>query len=302
MTPHTRTNGQQIPLFQSSEVQLPPPTKRTSNPKVSQVKDLPVVAISRNPFQPRIYFNPDGIADLASNIDQLGLLQPITVRISPNRNGQYELIAGERRLQAFKQLGKSHIPSIISSADDQQMCELALSENASRKDLTDFEISLAIQRAEIEFPTRKRIDLAKLIGISRCAFYRYLAFQELPMHIQEDLRKKPVNMTNKTADELKKLIAFYGQAGLNQLSILWKQVVDEQLEAVKLPDAIKKALEQQQAQNRDQLKRNLLVGSQRVGSIASDSLATTIRIDAQFIPENRLSALIDVVQEFLTKA
>lgn len=301
MTPHTRTNDQQIPLFQS-EAQLPSPSKRTSNPKVSQVKDLPVAAISKNPFQPRIYFNPDGISDLACNIDQLGLLQPITVRVSPNRNGQYELIAGERRLQAFKQLGKSHIPAIISSADDQRMCELALSENASRKDLTDFEISLAIQQAEIEFPTRKRIDLAKLIGISRCAFYRYLAFQDLPMHIQEDLRKKPVNMTNKTADELKKLIAFYGQAGLNQLSILWKQVVDEQLEAVKLPEAIRKALDQQQKPNRDQLKRNLLVGSQRVGSITSDSLATAIRIDARFIPENQLSALIDVVQKFLAKA
>jgi hypothetical protein len=96
-------------------------------------------------------------------------------------------------------------------------------------------------------------------------------------------------MTNKTADELKKLIAFYGQAGLNQLSILWKQVVDEQLEAVKLPDAIKKALEQQQKQNRDQLKRNLLVGSQRLVQLhptasqprSGSMLTSFLKIDCQ---------------------
>ncbi len=174
MTLHHQTIGQQIPLFPSSGVQLPPPVKRSSNPKGSQLKDLSVAAIVRNPFQPRIYFDPDGISDLASNIDQLGLLQPITVRISPTKNGEYELIAGERRLQAFKQLGKSHIPAIVSSADDQQMFEWAISENESRKNLTDYEIYLAIQRAEKEFPKRKRIELAKLIGISRATFYRYL--------------------------------------------------------------------------------------------------------------------------------
>jgi ParB family chromosome partitioning protein len=300
MTLHTQTVGQQIPLFQSSEVQPPPNPKRTSPLKASQVKDLPVDAIFRNPKQPRIYFDPDAISELASNIAQLGLLQPITVRISPIRNG-YELIAGERRLQAFKQLRKTNIPAIICNADDQQMGEWALSENACRKDLSDFEISLAIERAEKDVPTRKRIDLAILIGISRCALYRYLAFQELPTYIQEDLRRTPINMTNKTADELKKLITFYGQAGLEQLSIFWRQVLKDQLEAGKLPDAIRKALDQQQKPIDEQLKRNLLVGSKRVGSMNSDSAATTIRIDSKFIPENRRSALADVVQDFLAK-
>jgi len=301
MTLHHQTIGQQIPLFPSSGVQLPPPVKRSSNPKGSQLKDLSVAAIVRNPFQPRIYFDPDGISDLASNIDQLGLLQPITVRISPTKNGEYELIAGERRLQAFKQLGKSHIPAIVSSADDQQMFEWAISENESRKNLTDYEIYLAIQRAEKEFPKRKRIELAKLIGISRATFYRYLAFQDLPMHIQEDLRKKPVNMCSKTADELGKLIAFNGQACLDQLSIFWTQVVNGHLEPGKLVEAIKKALDQQQKPNSGQLKRNLLVRAQRVGSMSSDSAATSIRIESRFIPENRLSALADVVQDFLAK-
>ncbi len=73
------------------------------------------------------------------------------------------------------------------------------------------------------------------------------------------------------------------------------------LEPGKLVEAIKKALDQQQKPNSGQLKRNLLVRAQRVGSMSSDSAATSIRIESRFIPENRLSALADVVQDFLAK-
>jgi hypothetical protein len=109
-------------------------------------------------------------------------------------------------------------------------------------------------------------------------------------------------MTCKTADELKKIITFHGQTGLEQLSIFWKQVVNDQLEAGKLLGAIKKALDQQQKTNSEQLKRSLLVGSNQVGSIHWDSAATTIRIDSKFLSGNKISTLADVVEKFLAKA
>jgi hypothetical protein len=96
-------------------------------------------------------------------------------------------------------------------------------------------------------------------------------------------------MTNKTADELKKLIAFYGQAGLNQLSILWKQVVDEQLEAVKLPDAIKRHLSNSKsktATNSKEIFWSVLSGLVQLHPTASQPrsgsmLTSFLKIDCQ---------------------
>lgn len=117
--------------------------KGTGSPgTVDRVVSLPVAEIVPNPAQPRKLFAQSELESLARSIEREGLLQPVLVRRTPNG---YELIAGERRLQAVKSLGKSHIPAIVRDGSDTQSALWALIENLQRQDLSFFEEAAAIE-------------------------------------------------------------------------------------------------------------------------------------------------------------
>ena len=104
---------------------------RSANPD-RQLKRVKPSQIARNPNQPRKFFDPEAINQLAESIRQYGVLNPLTVR----RTGDgYELIAGERRLRAAKQAGLSEVPCIVMAASAQDSSALALVENLQRRDL-----------------------------------------------------------------------------------------------------------------------------------------------------------------------
>ncbi len=101
-----------------------------------QLRRVKTSLIARNPNQPRKYFDPEAINQLAESIRQYGVLNPLTVR----RTGEgYELIAGERRLRAAKQAGLLEVPCIVMAASEQDSSALALVENLQRRDLDFFE-------------------------------------------------------------------------------------------------------------------------------------------------------------------
>lgn len=104
---------------------------------VNNVVLLPVEHIVPNPDQPRRVFGEQALLELAQSIAQNGLLQPISVR--ERAPGEYQLIAGERRLRAFRKLGYSVIPAIVEEMDDYASKRLALIENLQRADLNFFE-------------------------------------------------------------------------------------------------------------------------------------------------------------------
>ena len=90
--------------------------KVDTNLSSTNFNDIDINSIELNPYQPRTNFNQKDIDELASSIKELGLIQPITVKVM---DGNYELISGERRLRAFKQLGIRTIPAYIRETDDQ---------------------------------------------------------------------------------------------------------------------------------------------------------------------------------------
>ena len=101
-----------------------------------QLRRIKTTQISRNPNQPRKYFEPEAISQLADSIRQYGVLNPLTVR----RTGDgYELIAGERRLRAARAAGLSEVPCLIMSASEADSSAIALVENLQRRDLDFFE-------------------------------------------------------------------------------------------------------------------------------------------------------------------
>src|SRR2546428_12013723 len=106
---------------------------QTGRPPEAGATELPVDAISPNPFQPRSRFDDEALRELADSIRASGVLQPVLVR----RVGMddFQLVAGERRLRAAQLAGLSRIPAIIREYDDRQLMELAIIENIQREDL-----------------------------------------------------------------------------------------------------------------------------------------------------------------------
>ena len=108
------------------------------------IKLIPMNMIMPNPNQPRRHFDHNALAGLADSIGQNGIMQPVTVR--PLENGQYELIAGERRLRAARMAGLSAVPCIEHKVDSRASAVLALLENLQREDLNIFEEAEGIAR------------------------------------------------------------------------------------------------------------------------------------------------------------
>ena len=110
--------------------------------KPGQIISIPTQKIFPNPNQPRKDFSEESILKLADSINQYGIIQPLTVR----KNGEsYELVAGERRLRAAKELGLSDVPCIIISINDEKSAEISIIENLLREDLNVFEQAEAIE-------------------------------------------------------------------------------------------------------------------------------------------------------------
>ena len=111
-------------------------------PKITPIHPISTSKIVPNPNQPRKVFAEDSIIKLASSIKQFGIIQPLTVR----QNGEYyELVAGERRLRAAKELNLPTVPCIIVNIDEEKSAEISIIENLLREDLNIFEQALAIQ-------------------------------------------------------------------------------------------------------------------------------------------------------------
>ena len=110
--------------------------------RTEQVLELRTADIRPNPYQPRQAFDSEGLRELAASIRRHGILQPLTVR--PVGDGQWELVAGERRLRAAKLAGLETVPCIRRAADDRESALLALVENLQRRDLHYLEEAAAI--------------------------------------------------------------------------------------------------------------------------------------------------------------
>ncbi|MBE38236.1 MAG: chromosome partitioning protein ParB [Flavobacteriales bacterium] len=147
--------------------------------------------IKTNPFQPRTNIGKKELQELSDSIKTYGLIQPITVR--QHNNEQYELISGERRLQASILAGLKTIPVFIKNIHNHQMREVALVENIQRQDLDPIEIALSLEQL-INESNIKQDTLAKKIGKSRSTISNYIRLLKLDPIIQAGIRDKMISM------------------------------------------------------------------------------------------------------------
>lgn len=149
------------------------------------VTQVPAEKIIPNPRQPRTVFKPEDLAELAASIREHGILQPLIVTRDADAD-QYVLIAGERRLQAARQVGLTQVPTIVRTASDQQRLELALIENIQRADLNALEEARAYQSLVDEFKL-SHDEIARRVGKSRVTVTNTLRLLKLPNSVQKAL-------------------------------------------------------------------------------------------------------------------
>lgn len=192
--------------------------------------EIPLDQIQVNPFQPRLHFDKDALAELAESIRVQGIIQPITVRKLDTN--EYQLISGERRFQASKIVGLTQIPAYVRTANDQQMLEMALIENIQRENLNALEIAQSYQRLLAECDLKQE-ELGDRVGKNRTTVNNYLRLLKLPPSIQGAIRDQQLSMGHARALINVEDVAI-------QLAI-FKKAVEEEL-SVRKVEALVKAL------------------------------------------------------------
>ncbi len=168
--------------------------------------------ITVSPTQPRKHFDEYELKQLADSIAANGIIQPLAVRKSPN--GKYEIIAGERRFRAAKQIGLRRIPCVIHTADEQTAAVLSLTENLQRSNLSVFEEARAIDRL-INYYGISQTEAAIKLGMAQSTLSNKLRLLNLSADIQERITK--ARLTERHARALLRLPVSERETVLNYI-------------------------------------------------------------------------------------
>lgn len=155
--------------------------------------EIELSKLIQNPFQPRIEMDANELSELVQSIEKNGLLQPILV--TTNENGKYIILAGHRRAEAFKILGKEKIPSVLkNNVSKQDMAVIAMAENAVRVDLNPIEFAISMRYLLQEGVVESQNKLAEHIGLSKGHVSKLMAILKLPDQLVEKIKEDRYNI------------------------------------------------------------------------------------------------------------
>ena len=178
-------------LLQDPKKDTQTPVSSSSSPEVGTIIELELSLIEVNPFQPRTQFKEEAIRELAASIQELGVIQPITVR--KTKDDTFQLVSGERRFRASKLLELKTIPAYIRVANDQEALEMALVENIQRQDLDPIEIALSYQRLIDDIQLTQE-QMSQRVGKKRSTIANYLRLLKLDPLVQTGMRDGFISM------------------------------------------------------------------------------------------------------------
>jgi ParB family chromosome partitioning protein len=144
---------------------------------------IPIELISPNPDQPRRNFDPERLDDLAASIKKKGIIQPLIVRPKPDKDGEFEIVAGERRWRAAQKAKLHEIPVLVRDFDDTEVLEVAIIENIQRADLNPVEEAAGYQQLMDKFGHTQE-KLAEALGKSRSHIANSMRLLGLPDEVQ----------------------------------------------------------------------------------------------------------------------
>ena len=155
---------------------------KDKNFDTKEISKISISDLSRNPFQPREFFNETKLQELTDSIKKNGVIQPIAVRLNKSEPGKYEIIAGERRWLAAQKAGLHEIPVTILDLTDQESLEVAIVENIQRDDLNPIEEARGYKRLSEEFKY-DHLNISKLMSKSRSHISNSLRLLSLPKDV-----------------------------------------------------------------------------------------------------------------------
>ncbi|KPJ76365.1 MAG: chromosome partitioning protein ParB [Deltaproteobacteria bacterium SG8_13] len=183
-----RKKGKKLALGRGLDALIP--GLDSKEPAMKEFFQCDIDLIRRNRHQPRRRFSEDELQELTDSIRAQGIIQPLVVR---KQNGEYELVAGERRLRAARKAGLKQVPVIVRAVEDAEMLEMSLVENIQREDLNPMEEADAYHRLIAEFSLTQD-QAAKRVGKSRSAVANFLRLRNLPQQIKESITDGSVSM------------------------------------------------------------------------------------------------------------
>lgn len=155
------------------------------------IKQIPVANVMPNPRQPRLELDPEELSSLSDSIKEHGVLQPVVV-LPGDAQGNFTLIAGERRLRAAKQAGLNEIPAVIRDVDERQQLELALIENLQRSDLNPLEAAEGYRQLIEDFDLSHE-EIAQRIGKSRTSVTNTIRLLKLSAVVRSALQEGKIS-------------------------------------------------------------------------------------------------------------
>ena len=168
---------------------LIPDIEKEQNPQWG-ITTLPVNSIKPNHYQPRKTFDPEKLAELTDSIRENGIIQPIIV--TKTSSSEYELVAGERRLEAAKQAGLEKVPVVIRSVSEKEQLQLALIENIQREDLNPIEEAIAYNTLVEDF-SLTHSQISEIVGKDRATVTNSLRLLKLPEEVKQMLVSGELN-------------------------------------------------------------------------------------------------------------
>ena len=157
----------------------------------SFISEVDIDKIKPNPDQPRVDFDDEAMEELATSIQKIGLIQPVTLR--ELEDGSYQIIAGERRYRASVMLQLKSIPAYVKTVEDDDVMEMALVENIQREDLNAIEIALTYQKL-IDSQSLTQTELSERVGKNRATITNYIRLLKLPAEVQMGVKDKKIDM------------------------------------------------------------------------------------------------------------
>ncbi|MCS6777450.1 MAG: ParB/RepB/Spo0J family partition protein [Chloroherpetonaceae bacterium] len=214
----------------------------------NEVHQVPLSQIRPNPYQPRVAFDPEKLAELVESIRVHGVLQPVLLR----RVGieRYELVAGERRLRAAELAGLATVPALIRELTERDQLEIAIVENLQREDIGPLETARAFQRLKEEFGLSLE-EIARRTGKARSSISNLLRLLSLPEEVLHSLEVREI--TEGHARALLLLAEPWRQ------SLLWRQVVQERLSVRSTEERARKLQQEAEQQQQELTERTGVV-------------------------------------------
>lgn len=261
-------------------------------------KNIPLSEIISSPNQPRRGFDKAELQELANSIEEIGLLQPITVR---RIHSGYELIAGERRLKAHQLLSKSTIEVIIIDVSNEDAALLTLAENLKRADLTDYEIYMGLSHLDEETKKNKS-KLAKSLGLNREDMYKYLSFEKMPDYIVNDLNNDPNLIGRTVATSIKKYLADHKlECAQRSLEDAWKSFKAGKCEQTKIIPVAEKNLTPVLEKSSEQILSQIHCNNEKVGKILFKNHKLKVDLNIEDLNQNDIIVIEKFFQEFIQK-